>query len=69
MDLTIELTEISDPKFAALSLPRAEQGLTCERCAGSEEPVIAVLEIRELERAWALCSLCIRDLPQGFRVA
>jgi hypothetical protein len=70
MDLTIELTDISDPYFtAAFCLARAKQKLICDRCEDSAEPVVAVLEVRELDTTWALCGLCTRELPAGFQGA
>ena len=70
MDITVELTDISDPSFAAdFAMARAKQSLICDRCEDSTEPVVAVLEVRELDTTWALCGLCTRELPAGFQVA
>jgi hypothetical protein len=70
VDLTIKLTEIGDPGFAAVcSTFRAKADLICDRCHSRQELVVAVLEIAEIGTAWALCGLCVREIPIGFRVA
>lgn len=69
MDITVELTDISDPSSArAFSMARAKQSLSCDRCDDADEPVVSVLEIRELDTTWALCGLCTRELPAGFQM-
>jgi hypothetical protein len=70
LDLTIRLTEISDPGFAAIcSSVLAKADLICDRCQVPQELVVAVLEIVGTGTTWALCGLCMREIPAGFHVA
>jgi hypothetical protein len=68
VDLIVELTEISQPGFvAACARVAAKSLLVCGRCENMEEIVVAVLTVPELDASWALCGLCARDMPGGFR--
>ena len=33
-----------------------------------EESVVATMRIPAMEQEWALCALCLRDLPKGFHL-
>ena len=29
---------------------------------------VVIMRIPEMEQAWALCALCLRELPKGFQL-
>ncbi len=47
-------------------LPHAD--VECDRCHAPGESGIAIMRIPEMEQAWALCALCLRELPKGFQL-
>jgi hypothetical protein len=70
VELTIELTPITDLKFAAaICATSAQQNLICDRCESPNELIVAVMEIAAIDTSLALCGLCVRELPAGFEVA
>jgi hypothetical protein len=70
VELTIELTPITDLKFAAaICATNAQQNLICDRCESPNELIVAVMEIAAIGTSLALCGLCVRELPTGFEVA
>jgi hypothetical protein len=70
VDLTVELTPITDLKFAAaICATSAQQNLICDRCQSPNEMIVAVMEIAAIGTSLALCGLCVREIPAGFEVA
>jgi hypothetical protein len=70
LDLTVELTSITDLRFAAsICATASKQSLVCDRCQAPNELVVTVLEIAAMGATMALCGLCTRELPAGFQVA
>jgi hypothetical protein len=70
LDLTVELTSITDLRFAsAICTTKSRQSLVCDRCRAPDELVVTVLEIAAIGAIMALCGLCTRELPAGFHVA
>jgi hypothetical protein len=48
--------------------PLPYRDLKCERCHDPEESVVAIMRIPEMEQQWALCALCLRELPKGLQL-
>ena len=48
--------------------PLPHRDLVCDRCHEPEASVVATMRISEMEQEWALCALCLRDLPKGFQL-
>jgi hypothetical protein len=70
VDLTVELTPITDLRFAAaICATSAQQNLICDRCQSPNELIVAVMEIAAIGTSLALCGLCVREMPAGFAVA
>jgi hypothetical protein len=70
LDLTVELTSITDLRFAsAICATASKQSLICDRCQAPNGLVVTVLEIAASGASMALCGLCTRELPAGFQVA
>jgi hypothetical protein len=69
LDLTIKLTDIPRPDLAAVLCPeQAQPLLICDRCQNTDEIVVAIMQILQLDQSWALCGKCARELPAGFSV-
>jgi hypothetical protein len=70
LNLTVKLTDISRLDFTRAVSPKETQPLpTCDRCHDFEEIVVAIMQILPLEETWALCGLCVREMPNGYHLA
>jgi hypothetical protein len=68
--LTVTIISIENLNSAGIEdddpLPRAD--VECDRCHAPGESGIAIMCIPEMEQEWALCALCLRELPKGFQL-
>jgi hypothetical protein len=69
LDLTVKVTELPPSATAALLSTPDGRFPVCERCHDAAEIVVAVMRILPLEKSWALCGPCLRQLPAGFHLA
>ena len=68
MNLTIRLQQLSRrvPADTFGSSPIERLLLICDRCHDIEAVVVAIMEAPPLEETWALCGVCVSELPAGF---
>jgi hypothetical protein len=67
MDELLQVEVVEGPAVAALSSELRNVGylLTCDRCKDSRELISAILVIPPGGASWALCGLCMRQMPKS----
>jgi len=68
LDLIVETETLTPILIAALRAARAQTMLICDRCRDPDEVVVATMVIPAMDKTFALCGCCTRELPHGFRV-
>ena len=68
MDLIVETETLTPILIAALCAARAQTMLICDRCRDPDEVVVVTMVIPAMDKTFALCGCCTRELPHGFRV-
>jgi hypothetical protein len=68
--LTVTIISIQNLNSAGIEdydpLPHAD--VECDRCHALGKSGVVIMCIPEMEPAWALCALCLRELPKGFQL-
>ena len=67
MSELVEVELVEGPALFALSSELRNFGylLTCDRCKDSREPISSILVIPGSGASWALCGLCVRQMPKS----
>lgn len=67
MNLIVNTQPITSTAFAALLYSREQDELICDRCMDPYEPVVAIMLIDVIDKAFALCGKCEGELPRGYQ--
>jgi hypothetical protein len=67
LDLVIETQALTPATMAVMCASRDQPQLICDRCLQPQEAVVVAMIIDGIGQTFALCGLCVRDLPRGYK--
>jgi hypothetical protein len=69
LELIVETVALTPVVTAAMCVARDQPELICDRCQDPDEIVVSAMAIEAIDKTFALCGNCTRELPSGFQVA